>query len=141
MIGLARPTVYDRVEDASCAGSGTLVTVGRLDGLLTAAHVLNALPKSGDVGVVLYKGESLQKQVIKIQDTNRVTICGKNFGPNGPDLGFLRLPEENIGWLKATSTFYNLSKRRDQVLIKQAPAPNYVDAVVEWSISLQRRFR
>jgi hypothetical protein len=130
MIGLVNLTVQDRREDASCVGSATLVTMGRLNGLLTAAHVLDVLPKSGDVGIVLYKGETLQKQVIKMENADRLMICRDKFGSNGPDLGYLQLPEDNVGWLKAINTFYNLSKRRDQVLARQAPAPNCVDAVV-----------
>ncbi|MCW5692027.1 MAG: hypothetical protein KIT48_06655 [Pseudolabrys sp.] len=130
MIGLARLTVHGRIEDALCAGSGTLVTIGRLDGLLTAAHVLEKLPTSGEVGIVLYRNGLVQKQTIRMEYTDQVSVAGDSFGPNGPDIGFLRLPQENVGWLKATNTFYNVSKRRDDVLASQAPAPNHVDAVV-----------
>ena len=42
-IGLAILIVHDRVEDASLCGTGTLVSVGKVHGLLTAAHVLDAL--------------------------------------------------------------------------------------------------
>jgi hypothetical protein len=38
-IGFVRLEVHDRVEDAVGAGSGTLVSVGKVRGILTAAHV------------------------------------------------------------------------------------------------------
>jgi hypothetical protein len=129
-IGLATLSVHDRIEDASCAGSGTLMTIGRLNGLLTAAHVLDALPATGDIGIVRYQAGMLQKQVIKMENTDQVSIFGKEFGLSGPDLAFLRLPRENVGSLAATNIFYNVSKRRDRVLAKQAPARNYVDAII-----------
>jgi hypothetical protein len=129
-IGLAKLSVHDRVEDALCAGSGTLASIGHVDGLLTAAHVLNELPKEGDVGIILYRDRSLQKQVIKMENTDQVVIRGEIFGADGPDLGFLRIPHENVGWLKATNSFYNLTKRRDQVLAKETPASYFADAVI-----------
>jgi hypothetical protein len=129
-VGLVKLIERDKVEDASCAGSGTLAVFGKVHGILTAAHVIDELPKTGEVGIVLYREKTFQKQVIKMEDTERVTVREAIFGPEGPDMGFLRIPEENIGWLKATSSFYNLKKRRLNELAGQTPAENYVDAVI-----------
>lgn len=129
-IGLVKLVKKGNVEDAICAGSGTLSNVGDLYGFLTAAHVLEALPVHGDVGIVLYRERTFQKQVIKMENTERLVIRAAEFGPDGPDLGFLRIPNENLGWLKATSSFYNLSKRRDEFLAGETPASNHVDAVI-----------
>jgi hypothetical protein len=46
-VGFARLEVQDRVEDAVGAGSRTLVSVGKVRGIRTAAHVLTHLPDSG----------------------------------------------------------------------------------------------
>jgi hypothetical protein len=35
------------------AGSGTLVTVGKVQGILTAAHVLDVLPDDGAVAIAV----------------------------------------------------------------------------------------
>ena len=43
-VGFAALSVKDHVEDATSAGSGTLVTIGSVEGILTAAHVVEALP-------------------------------------------------------------------------------------------------
>lgn len=140
-IGLARLSLRDRVEDATCAGSGTLVTIGGVDGLLTAAHVIDALPKEGSVGVVLYQSRFMQKQVIEMGKTQQAVIRGEEFGIDGPDLGFLRLPDENLGWLKATNSFYNLSIRREKALADETPTPHYFDAVVGMIDELTKEVR
>jgi hypothetical protein len=39
-VGFAKLSIENKVEDAVCAGSGTLAFAGRVCGVLTAAHVL-----------------------------------------------------------------------------------------------------
>jgi hypothetical protein len=132
-IGFARLSTTDNVEDAISAGSGTLVTVGSLHGILTAAHVLDALPKLGKVGLILSADNPVQfgKQAITMEHTEApVIIRGKAFGPNGPDLAFLKLTDEALGWLKAKNSFYSLSKRRDDVLAGKHPTPSHTDTIV-----------
>jgi hypothetical protein len=46
-VGLAKLIVRDKAEDAIPAGSGTLVTIGSVAGILTAAHVVKNLPDAG----------------------------------------------------------------------------------------------
>src|SRR6202051_3174109 len=57
-IGFVKLEVHNNVEDAIGAGSGTLVSVGKVHGILTAAHVLDNLPDRGTVGIVEYRGAS-----------------------------------------------------------------------------------
>jgi len=132
-ISFARLTTTDNVEDAESAGSGTLVTVGSLHGILTAAHVVNALPKSGKVGLILCADNPAQfgKQGIIMEHTEApVSIRAETFGPNGPDLAFLKLTDEACGWLKAKNSFYSLIKRRDDVLEGKHPATSYTDSII-----------
>jgi hypothetical protein len=131
-IGFARLSKTDNVEDAVSAGSGTLVTVGSLHGVLTAAHVVDALPKTGKVGVILSAENpaQFQKQVINMEHTEPpVVMRGKEFGPIGPDLAFLRLTDEALGWLKAKSSFYSLTKRRDDVLANKEASKSHTDTI------------
>jgi hypothetical protein len=109
-----------------------LVTIGSLHGALTAAHVLDALPKKGAVGIVtsVDRPSDFQKQIVMMENTEEVVIRGKDFGPIGPDLGFLRLPEESLGWLKAKNSFYNLPKRRPDVLARKEPTASHVDSII-----------
>jgi hypothetical protein len=109
-----------------------LVTVGSLHGVLTAAHVVEALPKDGSVGIILTaeRPAQYQKQVVNMLHTESpVMIKAEKFGPLGPDLAFLRLPDEALGWLKAKNSFYSLSKRRDAVLSGEEPEGSRVDCI------------
>jgi len=129
-IGLAKLSEHNRVENASLSGTGTLVSVGKVHGLLTAAHVLDALPSEGAVGVILFRSRQLQKQVIEMEHAVPLSIRAEQFDQNGPDLGFLRLPPKNVGWLNALNSFYNMTKWRGEVLAKQKPAQHFAEALI-----------
>jgi hypothetical protein len=109
-----------------------LAFAGRVCGVLTAAHVLDGLPDQGEVGLVTLAGQERQfrKQTIEMAETTKISIRGNGFGPDGPDLGFLRLPEKYLGWLRAINSFYNLTKSRDEYLANSTPGPDSVDAIV-----------
>src|SRR5882762_7621134 len=105
-IGFVKLEVHDRVEDAVGAASGTLVAVGKVYGILTAAHVLDNRPDQGSVGIVEYRGESVhyRKQTIDMAGATKIVLRDAAFGADGPDLGFLRLPADSVGWLAAISS-------------------------------------
>lgn len=131
-LGFVRVTVRDNVEDAESAGSGSLISVGPIQGILTAAHVLEHLPDKGNVGLVLYQDDPAKfgKRVIDMQHAEKLMLGGEASGVAGPDLGFLRLPPNTVAALGAVLSFYNLSKRQDDVLANRAPTPSYSDAIV-----------
>jgi hypothetical protein len=130
-IGFVKLEVHNNVEDAIGSGSGTLVSVGKVRGILTAAHVLDNLPDRGTVGIVEYRGESIhyRKRTIEMADTTKILLHGDAFGPDGPDLGFLRLAGETVGWFEAIGSFYNLLKHRSDVS-QPAPSQHSTDAIV-----------
>jgi hypothetical protein len=130
-IGFAKLEVRDSVEDAVGAGSGTLVSAGRVRGILTAAHVLANLPDNGEVGIVEYRGQTLhyRKRTIEMANTTKIALRGNSFGPDGPDLGFLRLARDAIGWFEAIGSFYKLLKHRSDAS-GAAPSTSWTDAVV-----------
>jgi len=84
-IGFARLTASKTAEDAESAGSGTLVTIGSLHGVLTAAHVLDALPKKGAVGIVTFvdRQSDFQKQIVMMENTEEVVMRGKDLVRSG----------------------------------------------------------
>ncbi|MBR0825596.1 hypothetical protein JQ596_08605 [Bradyrhizobium manausense] len=130
-IGFVKLEVHNRIEDAVGAGSGTLVRVGKVHGILTAAHVLTHLPDGGEVGIVEYRGQTIhyRKRTIEMANTIKIMLRGDAFGPDGPDLGFLRLPADSVGWFEAIGSFYNLLKHRSDAA-GPAPSPDSTDAVV-----------
>ena len=132
-IGFARLWREDNIEHAESVGSGSLVAVGGLNGILTAAHVTADVKKAKNVGLILRSENRglFQRQVINMDHiAEPVQIGDAPFGPTGPDLSFIRLPDAGVGWLKARGSFYNLSKRRDDVLAGREPSPSYSDVVV-----------
>ena len=130
-VGFARIEIHDRKESAISAGSGTLVSVGSVHGILTAAHVLESLPRSGEVGIALnYEDQTrFRRLVIDMDHAVPLMIGGKASGASGPDLAFLRLSPMDVSKLKALSAFYNLTRRRTDALANTPLAPNYVEAI------------
>jgi hypothetical protein len=90
-----------------------------------------SLPQKGAVGIVIFvdRPSDFQKQIVMMENTEEVVMRGKDFGQIGPDLGFLRLPEESLGWLKAKNSFYNLPKHRADVLARKEPTASHVDSM------------
>ncbi len=142
IVGFVLLSVQDGIEDAEPKGSGTLVTVGPVHGILTAAHVLRKLPDHGQVGIVRSKAASwfAQKQTINMEHAEKLTIAGESFGSQGPDLGFLQLPQHDAAVLEARGVFFNLGKRRASVLAGDQPGKQYFDGisgtVAEWTTDL-----
>lgn len=133
-IGFTRLIETGDDSGVESAGSGTLVTVGSLHGILTAAHVVERLLNYGKVGLSLVakSPDHYQRLVMDMDRIGQpVVIKASNFGPLGPDLAFVPLVDnEVLGWLKAKSSFYSLSKRRDAVLSGERPPIPYSDNLV-----------
>ena len=95
-------------------GTGTLVSVGKWDYILTAAHVWNGLRKHEAVGVTLK--EDLDHYFPIRTDT--IVECGLQGTKGdewGPDLMLLRIPGEHVGKIKAFRNFYRLDLQRKKV--------------------------
>jgi hypothetical protein len=127
-IGFARISVNNKTEDAGSAGSGSLISVGSVKGILTAAHVLEALPDEGNVGIIMHQPSA--KPVIDMSLAQKLKIGGEASGVSGPDLGFLWLPLPTATALEARLSVYSLSRRREDALANAVPAPTSIDAIV-----------
>lgn len=126
-IGFIKLSVHNGIEDGTPAGTGTLVRFGEVYGILTAAHVLSELPTGGAIGIVTFRNK-VERTKINMAQTERCSIRADSYGPDGPDIGFLRLAREGTGWLEAISSFYNLKQSPDFLAtIKAVP---YFDALL-----------
>jgi hypothetical protein len=106
-------------EDARLAGSGTLVEIEGTHAILTADHVFDDLPRrSGNVGLVLATRfqPQLHRFTINMEHVEKLRVARGTFESDGPDLALLILDSSQVGSIKAMKSFYNLSKRRDQIL-------------------------
>lgn len=104
--------------DAEIAGSGTLVKVNDVHAILTADHVIEHLPRSGEVGLVCPSRIStrLHRVILQMELVTRVRVARGATPSKGPDLGLLILPREIVATLNAILSFYNLEKRRERML-------------------------
>jgi hypothetical protein len=69
-----------------------------------------------------------RKRLIDMAGAKKISIGGEACAPEGPDLGFLRLPQESTGWFDGLNSFYNLKKHRDDADDK--PAQHHMHAIV-----------
>jgi hypothetical protein len=139
-IGFAKFGVNGGEEDVVPAGSGALVSVGSIHGILTAAHVLDELPHHGKVGLIRFTTNPVvQKLAIEMSLTERLAIRGHAGEADGPDLGFLRLSSIQVATLNAMTptVFFNLTNREESVLSNNHPSDEYFEAVCgiigEWT--------
>ncbi len=120
LVGILRIEERETSEDVSLIGSGTLIQIDNVYGILTAHHVAKALSSKGEIGLVL--STQVNKPRLDLQ-TLRIIEVGKGDIPSeGPDLAVIILPQGPLGTIKALKSFYNLSFKRDKILTK--PLPN-----------------
>ena len=113
-IGMVRIDEDERGEDAVLIGSGTLTDFMGKKCILTAQHVIDALPKEGNIGFII--SEKLHKYVLDARSLSMVKIGKGENDLIGPDLGIIVLPQTLIGDIKAYKSFYSIGKFRDRML-------------------------
>lgn len=118
LIGFVRVRSTPTGQDAELAGSGTLIQIDNTYGILTAHHVMEHLPRTGEIGLILATSfeAKVNRPTIKGEVIRWVKIARGHVDSEGPDLGLLLLPPAEVGWLKAIKSFYNLSLRREKLL-------------------------
>lgn len=99
---------------ADLVGSGVLVSAGGHRAILTAAHVLDAIPSTPRIGLLL--GQTNHIESIDRGGVSVVTIARGREDALGPDLGIIRLAPSIASAVAARKVFYNLDARREQVL-------------------------
>jgi hypothetical protein len=107
-----RSTVgFVRVEDSepTLLGSGTLIRLGSIVGVLTCAHVLEALPDGKDIGILCFPVRATQVQGLRfhMRKKDSVAIGARPWGEFGPNLGFVRLHETIVGDIESVATIVN----------------------------------
>jgi hypothetical protein len=110
-------------EDAIIAGSGTLVAFRGRHAILTADHVLDVLPDTGSVGLILPTryGPQLHRAILDMGVKRKITIGRASYDHSGPDLGLVLLAPTDVSRLPSTKVFYSLDKRLDTM--RTAPRP------------------
>lgn len=138
-VGFVLTHVEGKVEHGSLGGSGTLVSIDGVEGILTAAHVVSALRERSKVGLILmsYPSGPIHRMIFDPNLCRDFSYRTQAEAADGPDLAFLVLPPDTTAAVKARKTFCNLSKRRDAMLERLPPRENGFWAVCgladEWT--------
>lgn len=117
-VGFAK-FIDDRTgADAHLAGSGTLVAIDETHGILTADHVLQHLPNTGEVGLILPTQfhAQLHRFTIRMEFADKIRVGRGPVDSDGPDLAVLVLPPSDVGTIQSSKSFYNLSGRQREVV-------------------------
>ncbi|SDT08153.1 hypothetical protein [Bradyrhizobium canariense] len=114
-VGFLKFRQQGKIEVADPMGSGTFVKLGKLYGILTAAHVLREFGLEETVGLVRFPSirPALQNRRLNLGHTKRVLDWnGKDC--DAPDIAFVSIPEVDGRELEAKGAiFYNLGLPRD----------------------------
>ncbi|MGD0662225.1 MAG: hypothetical protein ABSD38_29570 [Syntrophorhabdales bacterium] len=105
----------DGKETVELKGSGTFVTSSGTFAILTAAHVVGELEKKKPFSLGLYVQESEHKYLIDSQYLRPQVVARGKDDATGPDLGLIELPNSELGWIKASRTFYDLDAAEEYI--------------------------
>ncbi len=130
LVGLIRIRKGKSSDNIQLIGSGTLVYLEDTFGILTAHHVLEAIPARGTLGLILPYHDKEQRYTVDISHITKMPIARGNVDSDGPDLAFIKLPQAYIGQIKALGTFYNLAYDKEEIL--NSPVDNTIGM---WAVS------
>lgn len=104
-------------HDPLYIGSGTLVSIGRVDGILTAKHVADKLNGPFHLGLVVAREAEDHRFMV---DREALSIFGIGQWKNeefGPDMSFIVLSDwEDVGTIRASRSFHQLSNDREELI-------------------------
>lgn len=113
-VGFLRYESTPRGQNVVLLGSGTLVSIGSIRAILTAHHVVSILPLTGRLGLILEP--TPQQHTVDTQGITYLKIARGMIDVDGPDLGAVVLAPSIAGAIAARKAFYNLERRREQLL-------------------------
>jgi hypothetical protein len=111
-----------------CIGSGTFIRFGKIEGILTCGHVLEALKKRAKVNIAPNKsaGSSNSTRIISINEIDFVKI----YDEKQKDLGFFRLADEDLSGIKANFSFLNGDKQKGLFATELPHLADYTDVLL-----------
>ena len=111
---------FVRVKDNAPAslGSGTLIRFGNITGVLTCAHVLEALLGEEEIGILCFpvRATQIQRLRLSMETTDHVVIGAPPWSESGPDLAFLRLPALTVGDIESIASIANGDLHRQNIV-------------------------
>ncbi len=116
-------------------GSGVLLMVGNVSGILTCAHVTDELQQRAEIGLLRFNREGImQRQKLALGETTTLVIK-ENLGdppwsnPHAFDLAFIRLSGQQVATLSAICSFVNYDLNMKMFVDGEPTHRTRVDAV------------
>lgn len=113
-------------------GSGVLLSVGNVSGILTCAHVADEYRLRTEIGLLRFSRDGiLQMQKLMLEGTTTIVMATDDIGKNSNafDLAFTRLPEQDVATLNATCAFLNSDLNMKKFTSGEPSHSAHVDAV------------
>jgi len=101
----------------SPCGSGVLIQIGELKGILTAGHVLEKIQKESSFHLFTISGHNdKSKPIICLVNECKIVIENDSEYPSDPpDMGFIQVSKNVEDTLLSRNTYYNFQKRLELV--------------------------
>jgi hypothetical protein len=119
------------------AGSGTFARVGNVRGILTCAHVIDAIADEEYVELAIFPVRPAQRLIpLRIKQLCDYIKFGPSGSEAGPDLGFLKLPAADFSNISHPVSSKNLEVGKLQAFAHSEPADRNITLAVgmiaEW---------
>jgi hypothetical protein len=134
-LGLHGPQCCRVCPNSGCSAGVTRIwdadQVGNITGILTCAHVLEALCKEAEIGILCFPVRTNQIQTLRLPmgATDCISFGSPPWSERGPDLAFLRLPTTIIGDIERVATVANGDLHRQRI-IEGEPTARHVCGLV-----------
>lgn len=112
-VGFVRVERKGKVEEATLLGSGILVKANGRYACLTAAHVIDVLPRSGRVGLIL--SAKAEQTTIAVSGIAYLKIDRGQDPKAGPDIAAVVLSSPVASAVASKKTFYTLDIQKERL--------------------------
>jgi hypothetical protein len=124
-------------------GTGTFVSIGKVHGILTCAHVIDAIAEEKRIDLALFPVRDAQHFLpLNVKDHCDFIKFGPSFTEDGPDLGFLRLPPVFFSSISHLVSAKSMERGREDAVAAAEPSQLSVTIVTgiiaEWTPAAQR---
>lgn len=103
--------------EVSLIGSGTLIKIEQVYGILTVQHVTQLHKDGTELGLVMAATE--HRLVLHRKNYDIIDVAKASKPSKGPDLSVIILfPSSFLATLEARKSFYDLSRKREEILRK-----------------------
>jgi hypothetical protein len=109
-----------RKKEPVSQGSGTLIRFGHVKGILTCAHVLEGNLQDEEIGILLFPARSDALQMMRVRRSDlmgHTYFRGESWREDGPDLAFVRLPDDVMANIEGRASVVDGERQRAQILV------------------------